>query len=93
MAVSTKQVFLVPGQRVAVGTDGSETVSPTIENCVVIANSAQDAQAVLEVKAPGFRALGFTTLAEFEAAVVKLRQALNGEDNGWPLVIAEGILG
>lgn len=92
MAIETSQVFLVPGQRVSVGEGGALVLSPAIENRVVIANTAQDAQTAIEAQEPEFKPLGFTSLEMFEDAVVKLRQALNGHDNGWPLIVAPGML-
>lgn len=91
MAVNTKQVFLVPGQVERQGADGVVRRSPEIEHWVAIANSAQDAQVALEKKAPEFKPNGFTSLAAFEDAVVKLRQALNGEKTDWPLVVSDSV--
>ncbi len=93
MAVSTNQVFLVPGQRVTKDAGGNEHVSPAIEHCVVVAADDQAAQATLEVKQRNFRPLGFTSLAQYEEAVVKVRAALSGEVTEWPLVVADGMAG
>lgn len=91
MAIETSQVFLVPGQRKTAAEGGAISLSPAIEHCVVIAHSAQEAHAALEQGMPDFVPLGFTSLAEFESAVLKLRDALAGKKTDWPLVVAPGM--
>lgn len=86
MSISTQQVFLVPGHRTELVAGSGVRLAAKVEYCVVIANSAQEAQALLEGGMPEFVPVGFTSLADFETAVVKVRRALGGEDSDWLLV-------
>lgn len=88
MAVETNQVFLVPGQRKVSVEGGAMRLSPAIEHCVVIAQDMQEAQVVTEQAMPDFVPVGFTSLADFEKAVVQLRDTLAGKDTGWPVIVA-----
>lgn len=91
MSVDTDQVFLVPGQWSRPDSSGEERLAPEIAHHVVVARNAQSAMALLEQTTPDFRPLGATSLKEYEDAVLKLRATLNGEETGWPMVIAPGI--
>lgn len=86
MAISTRQVFLVPGRQKELVAGGGVRLAANVEYCVVIANSAQEAQVLLEGGMAEFVPAGFTSLAEFELAVVNVRRALAGEDSDWLLV-------
>lgn len=91
--VETNQVFLVPGQMEQDKKGGGRELVSEISHFVVVANSSEDALALLELKQPNFKPLGFTALSEFEKAVVKIRSALNGTDTEWPLIVQPGIVG
>jgi hypothetical protein len=85
MGVETSQVFVVPGRTVS--GEGAKASGEVIEHYVVVAADGQKALQVLGNEAPTFMPLGFTSLKEFEDAVVKVRQTLAGAATGWPMVI------
>ena len=87
MGVDTHQVFLVPGQKVRAQGAGKLQLSEEIEHQVVVAPDGKAALQLLSERMPAFKPLGFTSLKEFEDAVVKLRATLNGESTGWPVLV------
>lgn len=92
MAVETNQVFLVQGQRVVQGPAGARVTSPVIEQVVAVAVNAQAAHALVVGDMPDFMPLGFTSLEQFEDAVLKLRSAISGGECDWPLLVAPGMI-
>lgn len=92
MAVETNQVFLVQGQRLLQGQGGVQMTSPVIEQIVVVAANAQAAHALVVNEMPDLAPLGFTSLAQFEDAVLKLRSAISGGECDWPLLVAPGMI-
>lgn len=92
MAVDTNQVFLVQGQRVVQGQGGARVTSPVIEQVVAVAANTQAAHALVVEEMPDFVPLGFTSLAQYEEAVLKLRSAISGGECDWPLLVAPGMI-
>ena len=92
MSVNAKNVFLVSGQRMVLVEGVGETLSPDVEQCVVIANDGREAYKTLESMEPGFHPLGFATLDNYESTATKMRAVLNGDQNvGWRLIAGEGV--
>lgn len=92
MAVETNQVFLVQGQRVVKGPGGTQVTSPVIEQVVAVAADGQAAHSLVIENMLDFVPLGFTSLAQYEDAVLKLRSAISGGECDWPLLVAPGMV-
>lgn len=92
MAVETHHVFLVQGQQVVPVEGGGQVMSPTIEQVVVVAANSQAAHALVSEQMPDFVPRGFTSLAQYEDAVLKLRSAIGGGECDWPLLVAPGMV-
>lgn len=92
MAVETSQVFLMQGQRKVQGPGGTQVTSPVIEQVVVVAHDAQAAHAFALSEMADFVPLGFTSLAQYEEAVLKLRSAISGGECDWPVLVVPGMV-
>lgn len=88
--VAANQVFLVQYQEIE-NVGGQKSVSSEIRQAAVVAQDGQAAAAAVAEQQPSWSVLGFTSLAEFEDAVVKLRAAVEGSKTDWPLVVAPGM--
>lgn len=89
MAVAKSEVYLVQGQRVAAGGKGGDGA---IEQVVVLAPSQEAMLEAIEAAEPGFRAVGWATLADYEDTAARLRETLKGKGEGaWRVVAAPGM--
>lgn len=83
--VDPKNVFLAQFQ--AVDHDG--VVLPDVRQALIVAESADEAGFVVGQQKWVF--LGMTSLQQYEDAVRKLRAAIEGRKEDWPLVVAPGM--
>ncbi len=93
MEVDAKHVFLVSGQRLVRGAGTDATLTPGIDQHVVIAPNLQEACALLAAQYPDFRTLGSATLDDYEQAVSKIKATLKGKDTGWGLILTTSFQG
>lgn len=91
MTGNAKQVFLVSGQTAQPQVGGGELWSPTIEQHVIVAASERAVYALLSEKLPKFRPVGLATLDDYERAVSKIKDTLNGVETGWGLIHASNL--
>ncbi|MGS0741101.1 hypothetical protein ACVBEF_04575 [Glaciimonas sp. GG7] len=81
MGINTDQVFVIPGQKTM--TSGVAA----IQHVVVVAPDQSEAWALIEREMPEFKALGATSLKEYEDAVVKIRATLSGSESDWSMLV------
>lgn len=91
MATTAKHVFLISGQRQRSMPDGSMTLAPEIEQCIVVAQDDRAAYQSLAAADPDLQPVGHATLYEYERTAAKLRAALKGDETGWRLIVASGM--
>lgn len=89
MAVMKSQVFLVQGQY---ATSAGASLGGAIEQLVVVAADSDAMAGVVAARAPDFQPVGWATLENYEATAAKLRAALKGEQTGWRVLVAPGMV-
>ena len=90
-AVSAEQVYLAQGQLIPGAPIPGAALSPTIEQCVGVAVNDHDLYQCLANTKPGFRPLGFATLADYEDTAKKIRACLKSDSPSWEVVLAPGM--
>jgi hypothetical protein len=90
VVAKSDEVYLVQGQRAA-GKD--RPAGAVIEQRVVVAASSEAMMAALAKAEPGFRPVGWATLADYERTARRLRASLKpGSAEAYPVVVAEGMM-
>jgi hypothetical protein len=82
-----KNVFMVSGTSILEG-EGDRKTNAVISQVVVVAVDDVAAYDLLRDKRPDFVPVGHASLAEYEAAVARLRAVLGGGKSDLPLFVA-----
>jgi len=81
-----RRVFLVSGQVLEKKVGGRERVSAAVTQRVVHADDGLEAYRRLAEAEPAFQPLGFGSLFDYEDAVRRVREAVEGRSDEWPVV-------